>query len=60
MLRKLKLYDAKCYDLAELFLSDEPALATHAHADALASLLQTTIEDYIAFEREVSLAKEER
>lgn len=44
-----KTYDPRCYDIAELFLSDTP-LSTANHRDELASLIQQTIEDYIAHE----------
>lgn len=40
-------YDPKCYDLAALFLGDEPALHTGENMDQLAHLIQQTIEDYI-------------
>ena len=44
-------YDERCYDLAAIFLQDEPGLFTEKHNDALAQLIQTTIEDYIRYER---------
>lgn len=51
MARKRTTYDPHCYELAGLFLADEPRLRTHAHADALAQLIQRTIEEYIEHER---------
>lgn len=44
-------HDSKCYDLAAVFLSDEPALDTTKRCDELADLIQQTIEDWIAYER---------
>lgn len=44
-------YDSRCYDLAAVFLSDEPELDTEPRREELAQLIQTTIEDHIAFER---------
>ena len=41
-------YDSRCYELAELFLSDTPQLATAAHKHQLALAIQQAIEDYIA------------
>jgi hypothetical protein len=40
-------YDPRVYELAELFLSDEPNLATQANARELATWIQTAIEDWI-------------
>ena len=45
-------YDTKCYDLAEAFLEDEPHLNTDKRRDMLAQIIQTSIEDYIACERD--------
>lgn len=47
-------YDEKCYELAEEFLSDEPLAGfnTEKRCDRLAQLIQTTIEDFIAMERD--------
>lgn len=42
-------YDTRCYDLAALFLESEGALNTEANRDELAQLIQTTIEDHIAY-----------
>lgn len=44
-------YDVKCYDLAEAFLTDEPNLNTKVRRNELAQLIQTTIEDFISYER---------
>lgn len=47
-------YDRQCYDLAQAFLEDEARdrhrRVTHGDIDALAQLIQTTIEDFIQFE----------
>lgn len=43
-------YDLKCYDLAEHFLADEPALKSDANIAKLAQEIQTAIEDWIALE----------
>ena len=45
-----KTYDTKCYELAEHFLQDEPHLDTEKRRDALASLIQATIEPWIESE----------
>ena len=45
-------YDRKCYDLAEEFLADDPALNTAENRHALASLIQQAIEDFIELARE--------
>lgn len=42
-------YDSRCYDLAETFLEDEPTINTEANRAELAQLIQTTIEDHIAW-----------
>ena len=47
-MRRKYSYDPKCFDLAALFLGDEPALHTGKNMDELAHLIQQTIEDYIA------------
>lgn len=44
------MIDSRCFVLAALFLDDEPALKTDAHAKALAQLIQDTIELYIGSE----------
>ena len=43
-----KTYDEKCWDLANAFLDDEPHLQTADNFNELASLIQSTIEDFIA------------
>ena len=43
-------YDEKCYNLAEDFLEDHPHLLTDRRTDELATLIQRTIEDWIAYE----------
>lgn len=47
-----KTYDSSCYDLGALFLGDEPDLHTPERCHELACLIQTTIEDFIASERD--------
>ena len=42
-----RLYDPKCYRLAERFLQDEPTLNTEELRDALAFEIQCSIEDFI-------------
>lgn len=44
-------YDSRCYDLAEVFLSDEPHLNTDRRRHELALLIQSAIEDWIAHEQ---------
>lgn len=44
-------YDQKCFDLAEVFLEDTPHLATGMRIHKLATLIQGTIEAYIAQEQ---------
>lgn len=44
-------FDQKCFDLAQMFLSDTPHLETKKRTDELAQIIQTTIEDWIAFEQ---------
>lgn len=41
------MYDTKCYDLAQSFLSDEPAIATKGNAGELAQRIQDVIEEFI-------------
>ena len=45
-------YDEKCYEIAGEFLSDHPHLDTVGRCERLAQLIQTTIEDFIATERD--------
>lgn len=51
-------YDSNCYDLAEHFLADEPALNTERNKKRVAQHIQDTIEDWIAYEREDPLPDE--
>ena len=44
-------FDSKCYDLAEHFLSDEPALQSERNRNRLAQAIQDAIEDWIEGER---------
>lgn len=44
-------YDSRCYDLAAIFLGDEPQLHRPDNIDQLAQIIQQAIEDYIAFAR---------
>lgn len=44
-------YDSKCFDLAAIFLGDEPDLHTPEKTAELAALIQQTIEDFIAASR---------
>lgn len=46
-----KLYDTKCYDLAEAFLEDTPHLNTEARRKALASDIQDAIDTFIDYEQ---------
>ena len=45
------MFDEKCWELAGLFLGDEPEMLTPEHQRALAHAIQDTIENYIQFER---------
>lgn len=47
----VKTYDPRCWDLAETFLHDTPHLWNYARTDALAKLIQQTVEDFIADEQ---------
>ncbi|WP_425991312.1 hypothetical protein [Afipia sp. DC4300-2b1] len=51
MTSRAKSYDPRCYELAALFLSDEPDLNTEAARITLASEIQSRIEDEIEFMR---------
>jgi Mn-dependent DtxR family transcriptional regulator len=42
------MYDRKCYELAEHFLSDEPEIDSEENRAELAQAIQTEIEDKIA------------
>ena len=46
-------YDTRCYDLAAVFLSDEPSLNTEAATVTLACAIQQAIEYEIEFMREM-------
>lgn len=54
-MKRKPTYDQRCYDLAELFLQDEPhwfeqpLQFREEGAAKLAALIQTTIEDEIQF-----------
>ena len=43
-------YDARCYELAELFLEDQPHLNNERRRDELAQAIQRAIEEYIGEE----------
>ena len=58
MPRSSKTFDPKVYDLAALFLSDEPDLNTEAARIRLAAAIQSCIEDELVFMR--SFCAEER
>jgi hypothetical protein len=47
-----KTYDVKCFQVAAEFLGDEPHLHTVDRIDALAKIIQQTIEEFIAYEQE--------
>lgn len=42
-------FDPKCYDLAEAFLVDEPAIASEENKKKLAQAIQTVIEEEIEY-----------
>jgi hypothetical protein len=44
-------YDPRCYDLASVFLEDEPLLFSDARCKELAQLIQDRIESFIEYER---------
>lgn len=44
-------YDSRCWDLAEVFLQDEPGLNTEVAKHQLACEIQDTIENEITFMR---------
>jgi hypothetical protein len=48
------MYDSRCYDLAEVFLSDpdDKDINTDAHRHYLAQVIQTAIEDELVYMRE--------
>ena len=45
-------YDSKCYDLASIFLEDEPSIFSDRRCKELAQDIQRLIEDYIQYELE--------
>ena len=45
-------YDTRCYELAEMFLSEVPIINNAHHADRLAQTIQDTIEQYLGDESE--------
>jgi hypothetical protein len=45
-----KTYDAACYELAALFLSDSPAMNNEFHRDELATYIQSEIEGWLEYE----------
>lgn len=47
-MKRKATYDSKCHDLATDFLSDTPHLDTTDRVHELATLIQKTIEDFIA------------
>jgi hypothetical protein len=47
-----RTYDTKCYDLAEAFLEDEPAMNTESRRKDLAGTIQQAIEDWLDHERD--------
>lgn len=48
----VKTYDSRCYDLAVIFLSDEPDLNNERVKHSLALEIQQCIEDEIYFMKE--------
>jgi hypothetical protein len=44
-------HDQKCFDLAETFLERTPHLATGTRTYQLATLIQQTIDDFVATEQ---------
>lgn len=45
----VKTYDTRCYDLAAIFLGDEPTIHNEVNIHALALEIQQTIEDEIFY-----------
>jgi hypothetical protein len=45
-------YDSRCYDLAEVFLEDEPNLNTDQHKVHLAAFIQEAVESEIQWMRD--------
>jgi hypothetical protein len=48
-MKQARTFDAKSYDLAAAFLSDEPELNTEAAKLTLACVIQQAVEDEIEF-----------
>ncbi len=48
----IRTYDEKCYDLAAMFLEDEPGLFTERNNVALAKAIQETIETWLTDARD--------
>jgi hypothetical protein len=46
---KTPTYDQKCYDLAGIFLGDEPSIHIEENIIELAELIQATIEEHIGW-----------
>lgn len=46
------MYDPDCYNLAEMFLSDEISINTDTNRRALAQQIQDLIEDFISAAKE--------
>ena len=43
-------YDQKCYDLAAIFLGDEPKIHTEGRIQMLAQEIQDVIQDFMSYE----------
>jgi hypothetical protein len=52
-------YDSRCYDLAEIFLLDEPELASEVNTKELAQAIQDAIENFIADAKRYPLTEKE-
>lgn len=48
-MKRARTFDAKSYELAATFLSDEPAINTEAAKITLACVIQQAVEDEIEF-----------
>lgn len=48
----IKLFDPKCYELAEYFLQDNPARNTHENRNVLAQYIQDATEEFFTSEFE--------
>lgn len=57
-MKRKPTYDPRCYDLAELFLSDEPTM--QHRTSELAATIQSVIEDWITCERIVQRTEEQQ